>query len=96
MCPYERSYIQVFNDIITCAWGYIELMVLLEEGRDTTKIYSKILVVPCKRIYNCILGKSFASTLDTVTFLVRLKLKYHNVHDDLVTINVMFLDEDDL
>lgn len=71
-------------------------MVPLGEGRDTKKIYSKILVVPCKSIYNYILGKSFASTLDTVTFLVRLKLEYHNVHDDLVTISVMFSDEDEL
>lgn len=32
LLPYERSDIQAFNKIITCPWGYVELMVTLREG----------------------------------------------------------------
>lgn len=38
-------------------------------------------------VYNCILGRPFATTLDTVASSVHPKLKYHNVHDKSVMIS---------
>lgn len=44
--PYERFDLQAFNDTITRIRGYNELMVTLEEGKDTRIIDSQFLVVP--------------------------------------------------
>lgn len=41
----------------------------------------------CKSIYNCIFDKPFTLTLDVVALLVHLKLKFHNLHDEPLTIN---------
>lgn len=48
----------------------------------------QLLVVPCKRVYNCIVGRPFAITLDIVVSPVHLKMKYNNIHDELVMINI--------
>lgn len=45
-------------------------------------------MVPCKNVYNCILGRPFASTLDAMAFTVHLNLNYHNVHDDSMIIYI--------
>lgn len=39
-------------------------------------------------LYKCILSWPFAVTLDALASPVHLKLKYHNVHDEVVTISV--------
>lgn len=44
-------------------------------------------MVPCTSIYNFILGRPFAIVLDVVASLVHLKVKYHNLKGELVTIN---------
>lgn len=36
--PYEGSYLQAFNNTVTCLWGYAKLMVTLGEGIDTITI----------------------------------------------------------
>lgn len=64
-------------------------MVTLGEGRDTETINSQLLVVPFRSVYNYILGRAFTTTLDTIISLVNLKLKYHNVHDESITISVV-------
>lgn len=43
-------------------------------------------MVPLRNVYNYILGRPFAGTLDTIAFLVHIKLKYHNVHKEIMTI----------
>lgn len=44
-------------------------------------------------MYNYILAMHFASTLDVVASPIQLKLKYHNVHDKSVIININILGE---
>lgn len=46
----------------------------------------QFLVVSYKGVYNCILGGTFSITLDTEASPFHIKLKYHNIHDDPVTI----------
>lgn len=64
------------------------MMVTLGEGKNTMTIEFQFLVILCKSVYNCILflGRPFTEILDTVSCSAHLKLKYHNVHEDLVTI----------
>lgn len=45
------------------------------------------MVVPCWSVYNYILGLPFAATLDVMASPDQLKMKYHNIHDEPVTIN---------
>lgn len=78
---------KAFNDTSTHLWGYLEMRVTLREGRDTMMVDSKFLVVPCKSVYNCILDRSFTVTLNVVESLIYLKLNYHNVHEDSVSIS---------
>ncbi|KAI5447423.1 hypothetical protein KIW84_015036, partial [Lathyrus oleraceus] len=40
----------------------------------------------CRSVYNCILGRPFASILDIVASPVHLKLGYHNLQGELTTI----------
>lgn len=48
----------------------------------------QFLIVPYKRVYNCILWRPFATNLDIVPLLVHLKLKYQNILGESATINV--------
>lgn len=45
-------------------------------------------MVPYKNVYNYILGVPFVATLDFVTSLIHLKLKFHNLHSESVMIIV--------
>lgn len=62
-------------------------MVNAGEGRDTLIIDSEFLMVSYKNVYNCILGTSFVETLDAVASPLYLKLKFLNVHDEIVRIS---------
>lgn len=66
----------------------MDLMVTLGEVRDTMTVDLKCLVVPNKNVYNCILERPFTTTLGIVASLVHMKMKYHNIHDEPVTICV--------
>lgn len=49
---------------------------------------SQFLVVPFKRVYNCILDKPFSTTIAIVAPLIHLKLKFHSLHGEPLMINV--------
>lgn len=49
---------------------------------------SQFLVIHCKSVYNYILGRPFAVALDVVASLVHLKLFFHNLHGEPITINL--------
>lgn len=80
---------EAFSGTVSRPWGYFELMATLGKGRDTRIIDLQCLMVSYKSVYNCILGRLFTDTLDMMAYHVHLKLKYHNVHDELVTINAV-------
>lgn len=87
-CPYEGLYLQEFDNINTRLWGYAEIMILVGEGKDAWHVSSQFLVVPCRSVYNCILERPFAVTLNFVASPIHLKLKYHNLQGDPITIKV--------
>lgn len=62
-------------------------MVVLGDGRDTRTIGLKFQVIPYRSVYNCILRRPFAEILDAIASPIHLKLKYHNMYDDPVTLN---------
>lgn len=63
---------------------------------DTRMVNLQILVVFCKSIYHCIIGRSFAETLDVVASPIHLKMKYHNIYDEPVTYVPICLDPEGL
>lgn len=63
-------------------------MVTVGEREDTRTNYFHFLVVPYRSIYNFLIGMPFIVILDAVASLVQVNLKYHNVHDEMVMINV--------
>lgn len=72
---YEGSRLRAFNGTITYPRGYVKLMVIMGNGKSTNIVNSQFLMVPCKNVYNSIMDKPFAITLDTVASSVHLKLK---------------------
>lgn len=85
---YEGSDLQAFNDKTTHLWGYIELMIYMGEGKYVWTLNSQFLLVPCKNVYNCILITHFTSILEVVASPVHLKLKFQNLHNEPITVNV--------
>lgn len=74
--------------MITRSWGYIELNIFIGEGRDVQIVSSRFLAVIFKNVYNCILGRPIAVSLDDLASLAHFKLKFHSLHGELVTVNV--------
>lgn len=48
----------------------------------------QFLMVPCKSVYNGIIGRPFFTTLDITTLTVHLNIKNHKIYDILVIIHV--------
>lgn len=44
-------------------------------------------VVHYKSVYKLIVGRPFTTSLDPMASLVHLKLKFHNLHGELVIVN---------
>lgn len=42
---------------------------------------------PYKSVYNCILDRSFSTDIDSIKSRVHLKVKFHNLHGDAVTVS---------
>lgn len=63
-------------------------MLFVGEERDLRSIYTQFLVIPCKSIYNFIMGRTFTVVLDFVASLVHLKLKYYNLHEEPTDLHV--------
>lgn len=74
--------------MVTHPWDFVKLMVSLNEGRDTKTIHLLFLIVLCTSMYNCILDRPFAGTLEIEVYLIHMKMKYHNLYDNPVKICV--------
>lgn len=85
---YEGSDLQEFNDMMTHPRSYVKLMVSIWEGNEVWFIILQFLVVHSRSVYNFIMRIPFTTTLDDVASLVHLKLKYHNLQGEPITVNV--------
>lgn len=88
LLPCEGSNLQAFNGTTTCPWGYVEMVISVDDRKDVRSVIFKFLIVSCKSIHNCILERLFVVMLDVVASPIHLKIKYHNLQRELVTINV--------
>lgn len=52
------------------------------------KIIPKFLVIPCRNAFRGILGRSFLSKLDVISFIVHLKVTYHDREGRLTTVSI--------
>jgi hypothetical protein len=89
LAPYEGSDLQGFNGAITTPWGLLTLPITFRDPKtDESEITIRVqfLVVPCKSVYNCILGRTTLAALGAVPSTVHLKMKYHGKNDQVVTI----------
>lgn len=59
--------------------------------KDVREVNLHFLIVPCKTVYNFILGRIFGAMLDIVASLLHLKLKTH-MQGELVIINAYLED----
>lgn len=66
--------------------GYMELAVSVGDEKDTRKVNSQFLFVSCRSVYNCVLGRPFATMLNVVASPMHLKLKYQNLQGEMATI----------
>lgn len=73
------SRLQGLRNTTTHPWGYVELMISIGEEKYAWLGNSQLLVVSCINVYNCIMGRPFATTLDVLASSVHFKLKYHNL-----------------
>lgn len=63
-------------------------MIIIGKGKDVRNSDSFFPVVPYNIIYNLIIEIRFTSSLDVVASSIHLKLKFHNLHSELITHNV--------
>lgn len=77
LIPYERRKLLTFNNSITRPTEIVKLPIYVEEGKDERTLNACFLVIPCRRVYNYILGRSFLTMLDVMAYVVHLKMKYH-------------------
>lgn len=63
-------------------------MIIARNGKDAKTVESHFLVVIYKNVYNCTLGRPFVAAIDTIASLFHVKLKFHNLHGESITINV--------
>lgn len=82
---YMDTDMQAFNSLVTLPWGFIELMETFSKGRDVRALDIQFLVVHCRSVYNYFFRILFATSFDVIASTVHLKMKYHNVDDELVT-----------
>lgn len=57
LTPYQGTHLSGFNGSKTMPFGYIELMVTIREELLTKTVKTPFLTLPCKSIYNCIIGR---------------------------------------
>lgn len=86
LSPYMDIDIQAFNGHVARPWDFIKIMVNLNKGKDIEMMDISFMAVSCKSVNNCILGRSFSTTLDVISSTVYLKVRYCNVHDEPMTI----------
>lgn len=63
-------------------------MVTLKERGNIRVVNLQFIVVTYLSAYNLIMGRPINVTLDAIDFPIHIKLKYHNVHDEPMTIGV--------
>ncbi|XP_058760264.1 uncharacterized protein LOC131633581 [Vicia villosa] len=87
LTPYVGSDLQGFNGITTKPWGYVELLVSFGEGEASRQVKTRFLVIDCKTLYNCIIGRPTLAELTAVPSTVHLKMKFYTKRGRVVTVN---------
>lgn len=88
--PYSGKDLTGFNGSSTKPLGQLELMVTYgnpdgEEAMFRT-VKTVFLVLPCKSVYQCIIGRPTLGKLEAVTSTMHLKMKFYNLENKVVTI----------
>src|SRR3954469_11348628 len=87
LTPYAGSDLQGFNGTTTKPWGYVELLVSFGEGEASRQVKTPFLVIDCKTLYNCIIGRPTLAELTAVPSTVHLKMKFYTKRGRVVTVN---------
>src|SRR3954469_21838693 len=87
LTPYVGSDLQGFNGATTKTWGYVELIVTFGEEEASRQVKTRFLVIDCKTLYNCIIGRPTLAELTAVPFTVHLKMKFYTKRGRVATIN---------
>ncbi|XP_058767421.1 uncharacterized protein LOC131641111 [Vicia villosa] len=87
LTPYVGSDLQGFNGTTTKPWGYVELLVTFGDGEASRQVNTRFLLIDCKTLYNCIIGRPTLAELTTVPSTVHLKMKFYTKRGRVATIN---------
>ncbi|XP_058754185.1 uncharacterized protein LOC131627358 [Vicia villosa] len=87
LTPYVGSDLQGFNGATTKPWGYVELIVTFGEGEASRQVKTRFLVIDCKTLYNCIIGRPTLAKLTAVPSTVHLKMKFYTKRGRVATVN---------
>ncbi|XP_058776612.1 uncharacterized protein LOC131650929 [Vicia villosa] len=87
LAPYVGSDLQGFNGTTTKPWGYVKLLVTFGEGEASRQVKTRFLVIDCKTLYNCIIGRPTLAELTAVPSTVHLKMKFYTRRGRVATIN---------
>ncbi|XP_058761332.1 uncharacterized protein LOC131634722 [Vicia villosa] len=87
LTPYVGSDLKGFNRTTTKAWGYVELIATFGEGETSRQVKTRFLVIDCKTLYNCIIGRPTLAKLTAVPSTVHLKMKFYTKRGRVATIN---------
>jgi len=68
-------------------WGYVTLDVTLGEGAGRRTIEIPFLVILDASTYNCVFGRPTLAALDLVASTVHLKMNYHSIEGEVVTVH---------
>lgn len=67
-----------FNNASTHPCKQIYLPITRGKWDERRMVNVFFLVIPCKTVYNDILGRPHLAVLDTIAYLIHLRLKYHD------------------
>src|SRR3954468_9839273 len=87
LTPYVGSDLQGFNGATTKPWGYVELIVTFGEEEASRQVKTRFLVIDCKTLYNCIIGRPTLAELTAVPSTVHLKMQFYTRTGRVATIN---------
>ncbi|MCI30040.1 hypothetical protein A2U01_0051249, partial [Trifolium medium] len=85
LVPYVGADLQGFNGLTTKPWGYVDLIVTFGEDTTMKSVKVQFMVVDCRSLYNCIIGRTTLVELFVVSSTIHLKMKYYTKEGQVAT-----------
>ncbi|MCI30080.1 hypothetical protein A2U01_0051289, partial [Trifolium medium] len=87
--PYKDGPLTAFDSATIQPLEFVTLHTTFGDNQNPSSlrtIQAKFLIIPCNSAYNCIMGRMALRSLGVVPSTVHLKMRYHGINDEVVTI----------